>query len=109
MGNQTLTINLSFLVKNLTSIMPCHVLKVRFVHQRYDKVRDKFGKLLNEVCNNVEIESPLLPLIGENLTQNSNKSDEARLDVRARGFWQRGQRAFFDVRIFNPYTRSKTP
>ena len=78
-------------VKRLISIMLCHGLKGGFIHQRHDTVRDKFGKLLNEVCNDVEIEPPLLPLTGENLAQNSNKSEEARLDVSARGFWQRGQ------------------
>ena len=28
-----------------------------------------------------------------------------RLDVCARGFWQAGQMAFFDVRVFNPNAR----
>ena len=27
---------------------------------------------------------------------------EARADISARGFWCRGQRAFFDVRVFDP-------
>ena len=27
---------------------------------------------------------------------------QARLDIKARGFWNRGQDAFFDVRVFNP-------
>ena len=35
-----------------------------------------------------------------------NSSDDARLDVSARGFWQREQRAFFDVRVFNPFSKS---
>ena len=49
----------------------------------------------------LKIECPLLPLTSEN----SKKSDEARLDVSARGFWQRGQRAFIDDRVFNPYSQ----
>ena len=28
-----------------------------------------------------------------------------RLDVSVRGFWQRGQRAFFDFRVFNPFAK----
>ena len=28
--------------------------------------------------------------------------DEARLDIRARIFWMRGQEAFLDIRVFNP-------
>ena len=37
-------------------------------------------------------------------TNRSNRSNEARLDVRARGFWERGQQAFFDLRVFDPNT-----
>ena len=28
-------------------------------------------------------------------------ADDARLDIRARGFWRQGQNAFFDVRVTN--------
>ncbi len=31
----------------------------------------------------------------------ANRSDEARLDVSVRGFWNSGQRAFLDVRVFD--------
>ena len=31
----------------------------------------------------------------------ANKADDARLDVRARGFWRDGQNAYFDVRVTN--------
>ena len=44
--------------------------------------------------------------ITEELTKRSNMSEEARLDVAARGFWQRGEMAFFDVRVFNPFAKS---
>ena len=41
------------------------------------------------------------PLDGENLSLRTvNHEDEARLDIRATGFWSRGQEAFFDVRVF---------
>jgi len=33
------------------------------------------------------------------------KSDGARLDIGARGFWTSGQKAFFDVRVFNPLAK----
>ena len=48
------------------------------------------------------IEPRLVPLSGEGLSnQTANRSNEARLDVRARGFWERGQQAFFDLRVFD--------
>ena len=41
---------------------------------------------------------------GEALPSSANKEDEARLDVKARGFWNNdGQDAFFDVRVFHPF------
>ena len=30
-------------------------------------------------------------------------ADEAKLDLSVRGFWQRGQKVFFDVKVFNPF------
>ena len=51
-----------------------------------------------EVCHNVAVEPSPQPLNGENfLDQSANTDSEARLDVKARGFWNRGQGAFFDV------------
>ena len=38
--------------------------------------------------------------------KSANQSDEARLDVAARGFWERGRNAFFDIRVFNPLAKS---
>ena len=41
----------------------------------------------------------------------ANRDQEARLDIRASGFWRVGQEAFFDVRVFHPNAssyRSKT-
>ena len=31
-----------------------------------------------------------------------NTADQARLDIRAKGFWSSGQDAYFDVRVTNP-------
>ena len=37
------------------------------------------------------------------LTSSANSSDKARLDTTADGFCKRGQRAFLDVGVFNPF------
>ena len=79
-----------------------------FVIQRHNELRDFTASLLTEVCHNVAVEPSLQPLNGENfLYRSANTDSEARLDVKARGFWNRGQDAFFDVRVFNPYDRSQ--
>ena len=52
------------------------------------------------------IEPELSTLTGETLVpKTANKADEARLDISARDVWTTGQRAFFDVRVFNPFAR----
>ena len=81
-------------------------LKGGFIHQRHDEIRDLLGQLASEISHDVEIEPTLLPLTGEQLHATANKQDEARLDISIGGFWQRGQRAFFDVRVFNPFAPS---
>jgi len=49
------------------------------------------------------VEPVLNPLTCETFTEKiSNQSNETRLDIAARGFWVPGQKAFFDVRVFNP-------
>ena len=60
------------------------------------------------MCPNVAIEPDLQPLTGETLShKTSNSEDGARLDVSAQGFWgDRQERAFFDVRVFNPLAPS---
>ena len=75
---------------------------------RHNEIRDFTAHLLSEVCHNVAIEPHLQPLQGEALhNQSSNRQNGARLDIAADGFWgSRHERAFFDVRVFNPYAPS---
>ena len=54
---------------------------------RHNNVRDFEASLLRKVCADVQIEPPL----------QSVNEDQARVDVRARGFWRMGQTAYFDV------------
>ena len=74
---------------------------------RYNEVRDLLA-VLSEVCHDVSIEPHLQPLSGESLHGSSaNTEDGARLDVAAGGFWGgKFERAFFDVRVFNPHAPS---
>ena len=86
--------------------MPFVVKKGGFIIQCHNEICDLTADLLAEVCKDVPIEPMLESLYGETFQfMSANTSDEARLDVSARGFWLRGQSAFFDVKIFNPNAR----
>ena len=74
---------------------------------RHNEIRDLLGVLLSDACHNVAVEPRLTPLSGEVFCHRStNTSPEARLDVRACGFWTRHEDAFFDVRVFHPNAES---
>ena len=81
-------------------------MKGGFIYKRHDDVRDLLANLLKEMCHDVQVEPYLQTLTGEVLNGGANSSDEARLDVSVRSFGQRGQRAFYDVRGFNPFAKS---
>ena len=44
----------------------------------------------------------ILDITGEVLNPGANKSADARLDIHARGFWEKRTTAFFDVRVCHP-------
>ena len=66
----------------------------------HNELRDNIAQLMDEVC----IELELQPLTNESLVgRTANREDGDRFDIAATGFWGNGtQRAFFDVRVFNP-------
>ena len=66
------------------------------------ELRDNIGEMLQEFTNDFIIELTLQLLTGEKQSIGGNVSVEARADISAGGFWCRGQRTFFDVRIFHP-------
>ena len=74
--------------------------KSGFVSLRHKSLRDLTASLLNKTCKDVCVEPPFTPLTGEEF--NEKTVNNARLYVKARGFWQVGQLAFFDLRVFNP-------
>ena len=78
-----------------------------FIAQRHDTIRDLLTSYISKVCRNVETEPLLQPLDDEvfNL-QSSVMSREARLDMKAGGFWTPGVTAFFDVRVTHLNSRS---
>ena len=107
---------------NLPSTCPCgdpfnveHALICRkggLIHQRHDNIRDLLTTLLGKVCKDVEAEPHLIPITKEIMDlRSANTKDESRLDMKARGFWQRGQTAFFDVRFthVNSQSQNKQP
>ena len=77
-----------------------------YVIRRHNRVRDLFAKLLDDVAHEVQVEPPLQPLTGERLHNQANQENDSRLDIAARGFWQKHEMAFFDIRVFNPFAKS---
>ena len=73
-----------------------------YIIQRHNEIRDLEAEILQAVCTDVEVEPVLQEVTGEVLPRGANKAPDARLDIRARGFWAREQSAFFDVRVCHP-------
>ena len=77
----------------------CHALSCKkggFVAQRHNGVRNLLTSFLGKVCTNVKVEPQLQPLDNERFNLRSTViSPEARLDMKAGGFWSRGPTAFF--------------
>ena len=84
---------------NLIHALNCK--KGGFVIIRHDEIRNFNADLLKKVCSDVQVEPQLQPLNGKQVSSGSVTGDEARLDIRARGFWRSGQSAFFDVGVTN--------
>ena len=81
--------------------------KLRSETRIHDSIRNFEAHLLKQVCNDVQIEPPLQPVGNVVFNRSANVRDDARLDVRAKGFWRDGQNAFFDVRVTNADNNSQ--
>ena len=75
---------------------------------RHNEIRDLTARLLTEVCSQVATEPELQPVPPEGLSlSTANVQEGARLDIAMNGFWGgRSERAFVDVRVFNPFAPS---
>ena len=73
-----------------------------FITQRHYELRDLEAEFLSMVCSNVEIKPVLQDISGEHLNRGSKKAQDARLDIHARGFWERHRSAFFYFRVCHP-------
>ena len=74
--------------------------KGSFVSITHNDLRDLSVKIVSEVYKDTEIWPKLLPLSGEELHgRTTNLSNEARLDIRAHRFGERGQKIFFNIRV----------
>ena len=69
---------------DVTHALNCH--KGGFVNARHDNIKNLEAKMLQTVCNDVEVEPQLQPVTSGNYQRSANTSDEARPDIRARGF-----------------------
>ena len=118
--NDALRLRYNIPLNNLPSSCVCgekfdvnHALvckKGGFISRRHDTLRDLFTILLNKVCVDVEAEPHLLPITNEVMRfKSANTDNGARLDIKAKGFWRRGQTAFYDIRVthVNSKTNSK--
>ena len=54
------------------------------------------------LCNDLELEPVLQEVTGETLNHGAIKVPDARVDIHARGFWERQRSAFFDLRVYHP-------
>ena len=93
---------------SLIQYQSCFVMSNSFPSIRHNEVRDITASLPSEVFHGVSIEPHLQPLSGETMSfRSANTDGNSRLDIAAYGFWgSRFERAFFDVRVFNPCARS---
>ena len=70
---------------------------------RHSDLRDFTANMLSEVCKDIEVKPKLAPLTGEDLDSRTAKTtNEARLDIRGRKVWERGQQTLLDLRVFDP-------
>ena len=78
-----------------------------FVTLRHKKVTNITATLLLDVCIDIKLQPSFLTLNREKQTMRKRvkTNDEVQLDLCPRGVWVIGQKAFFDIRFFDPNAR----
>ena len=85
---------------NLQHALQCP--KGGFMTLRHTHSQNTTANFLTEAYKDVRVEPQLQPLSSKKFSEKtSNKSDQARVGISARGFWLTGQVVFFDVRVFS--------
>ena len=80
-----------------------------FASIRHNELRDLTPQMLSKVCKDTEVEPKLKTLTGEDSYRRAlNKENEARLDLRARGVWERVYIIFAKHDIFSLFFLWKT-
>ena len=75
-----------------------------FPIHHHNEIYNLTAELLSQVCHNICLEPSLQKLNNEHYKlRTANTDDNARLDISADGFWERTERASFDVRVFHPF------
>ena len=78
-----------------------------FIHMRHDGPKNLFAKWCGGCFRDIGLEPGLEPLSGEVFeSKSAKKEDEARSDVRVRGYWGNYRNAFFEFRVFYPHAHS---
>ena len=90
---------------DINHALNCHL--GDFINIRHNEIRNFIGGMISLVQNDVKIEPELQPLHDEQFHLASTlTADQARPDVRARGFYRAGQQAYFDIKVLNPNAES---
>ena len=72
----------------------------------HNALRDAVGNIMKEVCTDVRIEPPLLPVNPNDYSTRTNTTDGARLDISACGVKGTFERTFVDIRVSHPHAPS---
>ena len=76
---------------------------------RHLDIRDVTASMMGTISWDVTIEPRLQPVTDEEFPyRTANTDDDARLDIKASGFWgdSRNQDTFLDIGVFNPFASS---